>query len=34
LRSLSKSMLKEKLGEVSPKVVSEIKQTVNDLLNY
>lgn len=34
LRSLSKSRLKEKLGEVPKKVILEIKQTINDLLNY
>jgi mRNA interferase MazF len=34
LRSLSKSRLIEKLGEVSPKVILELKQTINDLLNY
>lgn len=34
LRSLSKNRLKEKLGEVSPKVILELKQTINDLLNY
>ncbi len=34
LRSLSKIRLKEKIGEVSPKVILELKQTINDLLNY
>jgi mRNA interferase MazF len=34
LRSLAKSRLKEKIGEVPKQVILELKQTINDLLNY
>jgi mRNA interferase MazF len=34
LRSLSKSRLKEKMGEIPPAVILELKKTINDLLNY
>ncbi len=34
LRSLSKTRLKQKLGEAPKQVVLELKQTLNDLLNY
>ena len=34
LRSIAKSRLKNRLGAVSPQVVLELKQTINDLLNY
>ncbi len=34
LRSLAKSRLKEKMGEIPPAVILELKRTVNDLLNY
>lgn len=34
LRSLSKSRLKEKMGEIPPAVILELKKTINELLNY
>ena len=34
LRSLSKSRLKQKLGSIHPNHIEQIKQTINDLLNY
>lgn len=34
LRSISKTRLKQKLGQVSEEVVLELKQTINDLLNF